>query len=116
MSKLYEAWQFIPGWARRYSASTLGKIRREATVTSRDQRIKSKIMEPQIHRGRRIVKLGSGRDARRRYVAALVLAAFGRPRPTKNAGVVFKNGSREDCRLSNLEWTPTSRRPEEVDS
>jgi hypothetical protein len=56
-----------------------------------------------------LIQLNVPGKKNQRSAAEVVLTAFGRPRPSRNARIVFLNGDRTDNRDANLGWDASPR-------
>ena len=99
-----ERWRRVPGFSD-YEVSDWGRLKSwRAPGNSRRPRAEPMMMHLIKHKcGLFFVTLSPGR--KQKWVAALVLAAFVRPRPTPDHKAHRLNGIKRDNRLENLEWT-----------
>ncbi|WP_280392879.1 NUMOD4 domain-containing protein [Nocardia wallacei] len=105
MNEQHEQWRPIPGYEGSYEASDLGRIRSlDRTVDTRaggKHTVRSRILTPTLHRGRRKVSLSVG--GVRRYIAVSRLvgeAWLGIPPEGHGIGHISEDGT--DDRVENL--------------
>lgn len=100
-----EEWRPIPGWD--YSASNLGRVRREAGVVirkdGRTHKVSQKILSPGVANGYKLVVLCRDGVCTSLRVHRLVMLAFEGPQ-IEGTDVRHLNGDRTDNRLSNLTY------------
>ena len=95
-------WAYIPGTDGNYSASTEGKIRRNAGKDSIGRRIKMTVLTPgSDKKGRLYVNISSRGKMTSRSVSRLVAEAF-IPDFGPSCQVRHKNSDKSDCSVENL--------------
>jgi hypothetical protein len=110
--EILERWALIPGFSGAYSASTLGRVRREERVVDvrhgAKATIKEMILSPKkSSNGYFNICLRTAGVRNAYLVHRLVLLAF-RGRPPENFVACHLNGRRDDNRLENLRWDTQS--------
>ena len=69
-----------------------------------DQRLQTWVHKsPMIMKGRKVIEILVDGRARKFTLAHLVLHAFGHAKPDRGR-VIYKNGDKTDCSLTNLKW------------
>ena len=97
-----EIWKPVKGWEGIYSASSLGRIRRDAA--GRNAKVGGCLSQTRMPSGYQYVNLSDKRRCRlREYVHRIILSAFDGP-PKVGMECNHKNGVRDDNRIENLEW------------
>lgn len=86
-------WRPVLGYEKQYEVSDYGDVRR----------LGGGLLSSRASRGYRAVALYCGGISRTQMVARIVLESFGDTRPLYTR-IIFANGDRTDCRLSNLDW------------
>jgi len=63
---------------------------------------------------RKVVYVPNGGPSVRLVVASVVLRAFGQPPPSLRPEIVYADGDKSNCRLSNLSWRLNLRKKKET--
>lgn len=100
-----ERWNPIPEFAETHEVSDRGRVRRYAPWSPLEGiRRGGTLITPQYHLHYPTVQLIAGGKQRTFNLPALVLDAFGPPRPSPKCRVGFRDGDTTNCALDNLFW------------
>lgn len=98
-----EIWKPVPGWEGFYSASSFGRIKRDAgSPRCRTDRVLKPMLNARGYFTVALVRTGTAQ--RPMMVHRLVLAAFIGPPPSPTHEGNHINGDKTDNRIDNLEW------------
>ena len=102
-----EIWKDVVGFEQNYSISSLGNIKRKASLFIRSdgiiRRFKERVLGGNYNKGYRFVALQKGSESKKYPIHRMVAMAF-IANPFNYPQVNHKNGIQSDNRIENLEW------------
>lgn len=106
-----EIWKDVIGFESNYSVSSLGRVKRKASLFVRSDGVvrsfRERLLGGNLNKKYHFVALQGGSVSKKYPVHRLVAAAF-IPNPDNKPEVNHKNGVRSDNRVANLEWCTKS--------
>ena len=104
-----EEWKPIPGYSKRYEASSLGRIRSKARYLRYPSGKKWRIMKlTQSENGYLRIKIKNNSDITKKERVHRIIAVTFIENVNENNYVNHKNGKKNDNRMANLEWCSAS--------